>query len=94
MQTTSIQSFQDFFLKNGDFVITSSIKLSWTNYLVCLAVSEILKYNKVRYSLLGIVVFLVHDEVSLSRLVLLTTITCAAIIGSHKKLNSPVFKHW
>lgn len=56
------------------------------DYLVCLAMSELLKHIEAKNSLLGIVILLVC-EVSLSRLVLLTTVISAAITGSQKKKN-------
>lgn len=53
--------------------------------------SELLKHIEAKNSLLGIVILLVC-EVSLSRLVLLTTVISAAITGSQKKMISQLQK--
>lgn len=78
MQTAPMQPFQDCFWSWIYINIFHKVSL---DYLVCLAVSELLKYIKAKNSLLGIVILLVC-EVSLPRLVLLTTVISPAIIGS------------
>lgn len=78
MQTAPMQSFQDCFWSWTCINIFHKVSL---DYLVCLAASELLKHIKAKNSLLGIVILLVC-EVSLPRLVLLTTVITPAIIGS------------